>query len=46
MIAAILLVAPLVIGFGKISNVIFHFESPKTQGYSVKVGHVTILFDE
>ena len=45
-IAAILLVALLVIGLGKISNVIFHVESPKTQGYSVKVGQVTSLSDE
>ena len=45
-IAAILLVALLVIGIGKISNVIFHVESPKIQGYSVKVDQVTSLSDE
>ena len=36
-LAAILVVALLIIGIGKISNVIFHVEKPKTPGYAVKV---------
>ena len=36
-IAAILMVALLVIGIGKISNVVFHVEKPKTPGYAVDV---------
>ena len=36
-IAAILMVALLVIGIGKISNVIFYVEKPKTPGYAVEV---------
>ena len=36
-LAAILMVALLVIGIGKISNVIFHVEKPKTPGYAVDV---------
>ncbi len=44
-IAAILLVALLLIGIGKVSDVIFHVESPKTQGYSVKVDQVSNLTD-
>jgi len=36
-IAAILMVALLIIGIGKLSNVIFHVEKPKTPGYSVEV---------
>ena len=36
-IAAILMVALLIIGIGKISNIIFHVEKPKTPGYSVDV---------
>ena len=36
-IAAVLLVALLVIGIGKLSNVIFHVEKPKTPGYAVNV---------
>ena len=39
-IAAILMVALLVIGIGKLSNVIFHVEKPKTPGYSVKVEEI------
>ena len=33
-IAAVLMVALLVIGIGKLSDVIFHVEKPKTPGYS------------
>ena len=36
-IAAVLMVALLVIGIGKISNVIFHVEKPKTPGYAIEV---------
>ena len=36
-LAAILVVALLIIGIGKISNVIFHVEKSKTPGYAVKV---------
>ena len=36
-LAAILMVALLVIGIGKISNVIFYVEKPKTPGYAVDV---------
>jgi cytochrome c len=39
-IAAILMVALLVIGIGKISNVIFYVEKPKTPGYAVDVEQV------
>jgi cytochrome c len=40
-IAAILMVALLVIGIGKISNVIFYVEKPKTPGYAVEVDQAT-----
>ena len=36
-IAAVLLVALLIIGLGKLSNIIFHVEKPKTPGYVVEV---------
>ena len=36
-VAAILLVALLVIGIGKLSNIIFYVEKPKTPGYSVEI---------
>ena len=36
-IAAILLVALLIIGIGKLSDIIFHVEKPKTPGYVVEV---------
>ena len=39
-VAAVLLVALLIIGIGKLSNVIFHVEKPKTPGYAVKVEQV------
>ena len=39
-IAAILMVALLIIGIGKISNVIFHVEKPETPGYSIEVEKV------
>ena len=42
-IAAILMVALLVIGIGKLSNVIFHVEKPKTPGYAVEVEQATTV---
>ena len=40
-IAAVLLVALLVIGIGKLSNLIFYVEKPKTPGYVVEVEQVS-----
>tara|TARA_B100001027_G_scaffold207214_1_gene171436 strand:- start:585 stop:1124 length:540 start_codon:yes stop_codon:yes gene_type:complete len=43
-VGAILMVALLVIGIGKLSDVIFHVEKPKTPGYKVDVGEAkTVL---
>mgnify|MGYP005672235837 CR=1 FL=1 len=42
-IAAILMVALLIIGIGKLSDVIFHVEKPKTPGYSVEVEQTTAV---
>ena len=42
-IAAVLMVALLVIGIGKLSNVIFHVEKPETPGYSVEVEQSTVV---
>ena len=39
-VAAVLMVALLVIGIGKLSNVIFHVEKPKTPGYAVEVEQI------
>ena len=39
-VAAILMVALLIIGIGKLSDVIFHVEKPKTPGYAVEVEQV------
>ncbi len=39
-VAAVLMVALLVIGIGKLSDVIFHVEKPQTPGYSVDVEEV------
>ena len=36
-IAAVLMVALLVIGIGKVSDIVFHVEKPKTPGYAVDV---------
>ena len=36
-VAAVLMVALLVIGIGKLANIIFHVEKPKTPGYIVKI---------
>ena len=40
-IAAVLLVALLIIGIGKISNIIFYVEKPETPGYAVEVEQVS-----
>ena len=42
-IAAILMVALLIIGIGKLSNVIFHVEKPETPGYSVEIEQSTVV---
>ena len=42
-IAAILMVALLIIGIGKLSSVIFHVEKPKTPGYAVEVDLATTV---
>ena len=39
-IAAVLMVALLVIGIGKLSDIIFHVEKPKTPGYTIDVEKV------
>ena len=39
-IAAVLMVALLIIGIGKISNIVFHVEKPMTPGYAVEVEQV------
>jgi cytochrome c len=40
-VAAVLLVALIIIGIGKISNIVFHVEKPETPGYAVEIGQVT-----
>ena len=40
-VAAVLMVALLVIGIGKLSDVIFHVEKPETPGYKVEVEKVS-----
>jgi len=42
-VAAVLMVALLVIGIGKLSDVIFHVKKPKTPGYSVEVEAATTV---
>ncbi len=39
-VAAVLLVALLIIGIGKLSDVIFHVDKPETPGYSVEVEQI------
>ncbi len=39
-VAAVLMVALLIIGIGKISSLIFHVEKPKTPGYAIEVEQV------
>ena len=40
-IAAVLMVALLLIGIGKVSKIIFHVEKPKTPGYVVEIEETT-----
>ena len=40
-VAAVLMVALLVIGIGKLSDVIFHVEKPQTPGYTVEVDQIS-----
>ena len=42
-VAAILMVALLIIGIGKLSNIIFHVEKPKTPGYAVEIDQTTTV---
>ena len=42
-VAAVLMVALIVIGIGKLSDVIFHVEKPETPGYSVEVEAATTV---
>jgi cytochrome c len=42
-VAAILMVALLIIGIGKLSDIIFHVEKPKTPGYAVEVDQATTV---
>ena len=42
-VAAVLMVALLVIGIGKLSDVIFYVEKPDTPGYSVEVEETTTV---
>ena len=42
-IAAVLLVALLIIGISKLSNIIFYVEKPKTPGYAVEVEQATTV---
>ena len=42
-VAAVLMVALLVIGIGKLSDIIFHVEKPETPGYSVEVESATTV---
>ena len=45
-VAAILLVALLLIGIGKLSNVIFYVEKPKTPSYSVEIEQAVVASTE
>ncbi len=42
-VAAILMVALLIIGIGKLSDVIFHVEKPEKPGYAIEVEEVTTV---
>ena len=41
-IAAVLMVALIVIGIGKLSDVIFHVEKPEVPGYAVDVEQAVV----
>ena len=45
-IAAILMVALLVIGLGKITDIVFHVKKPKTPGYAVEVEQTIVTSSE
>ena len=45
-VAAILMVALLIIGIGKLSDVIFHVEKPETPGYKIEVEKVVVTTNE
>ncbi len=45
-VAAILMVALLIIGIGKISDIVFHVEKPQTPGYAVDVEQAVSLSAE
>ena len=42
-VAAVLMVALIVIGIGKLSDFIFHVEKPEKPGYSVELETVTTV---
>ena len=42
-VAAVLMVALLIIGIGKLSNIIFHVEKPKVPGYAVEIEQTTTV---
>ena len=42
-VAAVLMVALLIIGIGKLSNIIFHVEKPETPGYAIDVEQATTV---
>ena len=42
-VAAVLMVALIIIGIGKLSDVIFHVEKPEKPGYSVEVEATTTV---
>jgi len=42
-VAAILMVALLIIGISKLSNVVFHVEKPKIPGYAIEVEQATTV---
>ena len=44
-VAAVLLVALLVIGIGKLSDVIFYVEKPETPGYKVDIEEASVSLD-
>ena len=45
-VAAVLMVALLVIGIGKLSDIIFHVEKPETPGYAVEVEQAVAMSKE
>ena len=45
-VAAILMVALLIIGIGKLTDIIFHVEKPKTPGYAVEIEEAVTISAE